>query len=82
MERTRQGGAEIVSLLRTGSAYYAPATGIAEMAEAILRDKRRIMPGCAYCDKEYGLVRHFINTRTMPPPEYQPPMLLSPGLSG
>jgi len=55
VERTRQGGAEIVSLLRTGSAYYAPATSIAEMAEAILRDKRRILPCCSYCDTEYGL---------------------------
>jgi malate dehydrogenase len=55
VNRTRQGGAEIVSLLRTGSAYYAPATGIAEMAEAILKDKHRIMPCCAYCDQQYQL---------------------------
>jgi malate dehydrogenase len=55
VERTRKGGAEIVSMLKTGSAYYAPATSVAQMAEAILKDKKRILPCCAYLEGEYGL---------------------------
>ena len=55
IERTRKGGGEIVSLLKTGSAYYAPAAAIAQMAEAILKDKHLIVPAAAYMQGEYGL---------------------------
>lgn len=55
VERTRQGGAEIVSLLKTGSAYYAPASAAAEMAESILLDKKKILPCAAYLEGEYGI---------------------------
>ena len=53
--RTRKGGAEIVSLLKTGSAYYAPAAATAQMVEAVIKDKKRLIPVAAYCDKEYGV---------------------------
>ena len=60
VERTRNGGAEIVGLLKTGSAYYAPASSAVEMAEAILKDKKKILP-CAACLKgEYGINDLFI----------------------
>ncbi len=55
VDRARNGGAEIVSLLKTGSAYYAPAAATAQMVEAIVRDKKRMIPCAAYCDKEYGV---------------------------
>jgi malate dehydrogenase len=55
VDRTRKGGAEIVSLLKTGSAYYAPAAACAQMVEAIVRDKKRLIPVAALCDKEYGV---------------------------
>jgi malate dehydrogenase len=55
VERTRKGGGEIVSLLKTGSAYYAPAVAIAQMVEAILKDKHLIVPAAAYLNGEYGL---------------------------
>jgi malate dehydrogenase len=58
--RTRHGGAEIVSLLKTGSAYYAPAGARAEMVEAIVRDKKRLIPCAAYCDKEYGVGGYYV----------------------
>ena len=54
VERTRKGGAEIVSLLKTGSAFYAPGASVVKMIEAILQDKRRILPCTAYLDGEYG----------------------------
>ncbi|OUM86739.1 MAG: malate dehydrogenase [Bacillus thermozeamaize] len=54
VERTRKGGGEIVNLLGTGSAYYAPAASLVQMAEAILKDKKRILPAIAYLDGEYG----------------------------
>lgn len=54
VERTRKGGGEIVSLLGNGSAYYAPAASLVEMAEAIIRDKKRILPAIAYLEGEYG----------------------------
>ena len=54
VQRTRNGGAEIVSLLKTGSAYYAPSAATAQMAEAIVRDKKRILPCSAYLNGEYG----------------------------
>jgi malate dehydrogenase len=60
VERTRNGGAEIVALLRTGSAFYAPAAAAVEMAQAILRDERRVLPCAAYCDKEYGVGGYFV----------------------
>jgi len=58
--RARNGGAEIVNLLKTGSAYYAPAAATIQMAEAIIRDKKRILPCAAYCDKEYGVGGYFV----------------------
>jgi len=60
VKRARNGGAEIVGLLKTGSAYYAPAAATVAMAESIIRDKRRIMPCAAYCDKEYGIGGYFV----------------------
>ncbi|MCC9605691.1 malate dehydrogenase [Blastopirellula sp. JC732] len=55
VDRARKGGAEIVGLLKTGSAYYAPAAATAQMVEAIVKDKKRLIPCAAYCDKEYGV---------------------------
>jgi len=60
VERTRNGGAEIVALLKTGSAFYAPAAAAVEMAQAILRDERRVLPCAAYCDSEYGVGGYFV----------------------
>jgi malate dehydrogenase len=60
VQRTRNGGAEIVGLLKTGSAYYAPAAATAQMVEAIVRDKKRLIPCAAYCDKEYGVGGYFV----------------------
>jgi malate dehydrogenase len=60
IKRTRAGGAEIVNLLKTGSAYYAPAAAVVQMAEAIIKDKKRILPAAAYCDKEYGVGGFFV----------------------
>lgn len=57
--RTRKGGGEIVSLLKTGSAYYAPAAAIAQMCEAILKDKQLIVPASVYLEGEYGLTGIF-----------------------
>ncbi len=54
IERTRKGGAEIVAHLKTGSAYYAPSAGAVQMVEAIVKDKRRILPCAAYLTGEYG----------------------------
>jgi malate dehydrogenase len=55
VERTRKGGGEIVALLKTGSAFYAPASSAIQMAESYLKDKRRILPCAAYLDGEYGV---------------------------
>jgi malate dehydrogenase len=55
VERTRDGGAEIVKYLKTGSAYYAPSAAVAEMVEAILKDKKKILPCAAYLQGEYGI---------------------------
>ena len=55
VERTRKGGGEIVSLLKTGSAYYAPAVAVVQMVDAILRDKHLIVPASAYLQGEYGM---------------------------
>jgi malate dehydrogenase len=60
IQRTRDGGAEIVSLLKTGSAYYAPATAVVEMVDSILKDKKKILPCAAYLQGEYGINDLFI----------------------
>ena len=60
VDRARKGGAEIVGLLKTGSAYYAPAAATAQMVEAIVRDKKRLIPCAAYCDKEYGVGGYYV----------------------
>jgi malate dehydrogenase len=60
VERTRKGGAEIVNLLKTGSAYYAPSAAVFSMAEAILKDKKRILPCAAYLEGEYGIRGLFV----------------------
>ena len=60
VERTRNGGAEIVGLLKTGSAYYAPASAAVAMAEAILKDKKKILPCAAYLEGEYGIKGLFV----------------------
>ena len=59
-QRTRDGGAEIVKLLKTGSAYYAPAASTAEMVESILKDKKKILPCAAYLEGEYGIDGLFV----------------------
>lgn len=60
VKRTRDGGAEVVALLKTGSAYYAPASAVVEMAESILKDKKKILPCAAYLQGEYGIHDLFI----------------------
>lgn len=55
VERTRNGGAEIVNLMKTGSAYFAPACAVREMVEAIIKDKKKILPCSAYLEGEYGI---------------------------
>lgn len=60
IQRTRNGGAEIVKLLKTGSAYYAPSAAATEMVEAILKDKRKILPCAAYLEGEYGVKGLFL----------------------
>ncbi len=60
VDRTRKGGAEIVGLLKTGSAYYAPAAATAQMVEAIVRDKKRVIPCAAYCDSEYNVGGYYV----------------------
>lgn len=60
VKRTREGGAEIVDLLKAGSAYYAPAAAIAEMAEAIIKDKKKIIPCAVLCEGEYGVRGLFV----------------------
>ncbi|WP_218148892.1 malate dehydrogenase [Thermodesulforhabdus norvegica] len=60
VERTRNGGAEIVNLLKTGSAFFAPSASAIKMAESILKDKKRILPCAAYCDKEYDVGGYFV----------------------
>ena len=60
VKRTANGGAEIVNLLKTGSAYYAPAASVTEMVEAILRDKKKILPCAAYLEGEYGITGLFV----------------------
>ena len=63
--RTRNGGAEIVNLLKTGSAFYAPAASAIAMAESYLKDKKRVLPCAAYLNGEYGVKD--MNSREAPP---------------
>jgi malate dehydrogenase len=65
VERTRKGGGEIVSLLGQGSAYYAPAASMVQMAEAILKDKKRILPCIAYLEGEYGYQDLYLGVPTV-----------------
>src|SRR5258705_6164138 len=60
VDRTRNGGAEIVKHLKTGSAYYAPSAGAVQMAEAIVNDQRRILPCAAWLQGEYGMKDLFL----------------------
>ena len=64
MERAKMGGGELVKLMGT-SAYYAPAAGTIAMAEAIIKDKRRIFPCAAYCDSEYGVGGYYVGVPCM-----------------
>ena len=64
IQRAKMGGGELVKLMGT-SAYYAPAAGSVQMAEAIIKDKRRILPCAAFCDKEYGVGGYFIGVPCM-----------------
>ena len=65
IQRTRDGGAEIVGLLKTGSAFYAPATSAIAMAEAYLKDKKRVLPCAAWCNGEYGLHGLYVGVPTV-----------------
>ena len=60
VDRTRNGGAEIVKFLKTGSAYYAPSAAAVEMAESILKDKKKVLPCAAYLEGEYGINGLFV----------------------
>ncbi|PZO67837.1 MAG: malate dehydrogenase [Paracoccus denitrificans] len=65
VQRTRDGGAEIVGLLKTGSAFYAPATAAIEMAESYLKDQKRVLPCAAYVDGAYGLNGMYVGVPTV-----------------
>ena len=65
VERTRKGGGEIVALLKTGSAYYAPASSAISMAESYLRDKKRVLPCAAYLNGEYGVKDMYVGVPTV-----------------
>jgi malate dehydrogenase len=65
VQRTRDGGAEIVGLLGNGSAYYAPATSAIEMAEAFLKDQKRVLPCAAHCDGVFGLKNMYVGVPTV-----------------
>ena len=65
VQRTRDGGAEIVGLLKTGSAFYAPAASAVEMAEAYLKDKKRVLPCAAYLKGEYGVKDMYVGVPTV-----------------
>jgi malate dehydrogenase len=60
VQRTRDGGAEIVKLLKTGSAFYAPAAAAIQMAESYLRDQKRVLPCAAYLDGAYGVSGYYV----------------------
>ena len=65
VQRTRDGGAEIVGLLKTGSAFYAPAASAIEMAEAFLKDQKRVLPCAAYCDGDLGVTDMYVGVPTV-----------------
>ena len=65
IQRTRDGGAEIVGLLKTGSAFYAPAASAIEMAEAYLKDQKRLLPCAANCQGEFGLRDIYVGVPTI-----------------
>jgi len=65
VQRTRTGGGEIVELLKTGSAYYAPAASVAEMVEAVLLDQKRLLPSVAYLDGEFGEKNVYVGVPTL-----------------
>jgi malate dehydrogenase len=65
VQRTRDGGAEIVKLLKTGSAFYAPATSAIEMAESYLKDQKRVLPCAAWVDGAYGLRGMYVGVPTV-----------------
>jgi malate dehydrogenase len=65
IQRTRDGGAEIVGLLKTGSAYYAPAASAIEMAESYLKDKKRVLPAAAHLDGQYGVKDMYVGVPTV-----------------
>ncbi|TBL76482.1 malate dehydrogenase [Paenibacillus thalictri] len=65
VERTRKGGGEIVNLLGNGSAYYAPAASLVQMAEAIIKDKKRLLPAIAYLEGEYGYRSIYLGVPTI-----------------
>ncbi len=65
IERTRKGGGEIVNLLGNGSAYYAPAASLAQMVEAIIKDKKRVIPSIAYLEGEYGYEDIYVGVPTI-----------------
>ncbi len=65
IQRTRDGGAEIVKLLKTGSAFYAPATSAIEMAESYLKDQKRVLPCAAFCDGEFGVKGMYVGVPTV-----------------
>jgi malate dehydrogenase len=60
IDRTRHGGSEIVNYLQSGSAFYAPAAAVTQMVESIVKDKKRLIPCAAYCDKEYGVGGYYV----------------------
>jgi malate dehydrogenase len=60
VQRARDGGAEIVNLLKTGSAFYAPGAAVIQMVESVIRDKKRVLPCAAYCEREYGVGGYFV----------------------
>ena len=60
IQRTKMAGGEVVKLLKTGSAFYSPATSAITMAEAILKEENRLLPACAYCNGEYGLDGYYL----------------------
>ena len=65
VKRTRDGGAEIVNLLKSGSAYYAPAASAVAMAESYLKDKKRVLPCAAYLNSEYGIKDLYVGVPTV-----------------
>jgi malate dehydrogenase len=60
VDRTRKGGAEIVGLLKTGSAYYAPSSSVVQMVQSILLDEKRLLPCAAWCTGQYGIKNQFV----------------------